>query len=95
MYKRQPLNCFIDIQAGAGGTEAQDWASMLLRMYIKYGERKGYSVDVLEESEGDVAGIKTATIKPVSYTHLDVYKRQKRLHPPRRRESQWLPPPRR
>ena len=58
-----PLNCFIDIQAGAGGTEAQDWASMLLRMYIKYGERKGYTVDVLEESEGDVAGIKTATIK--------------------------------
>ncbi len=58
-----PLNCFIDIQAGAGGTEAQDWASMLLRMYVKYGERKGYAVDVLEESEGDVAGIKTATIK--------------------------------
>ncbi len=54
-----PLNCFIDIQAGAGGTEAQDWASMLLRMYIKYGERKGYTVNVLEESEGDVAGIKT------------------------------------
>ena len=58
-----PLNCFIDIQAGAGGTEAQDWASMLLRMYVKYGERKGYGVDVLEESEGEVAGIKTATIK--------------------------------
>ena len=58
-----PLNCFIDIQAGAGGTEAQDWASMLLRMYVKYGERKGYGVEVLEESEGDVAGIKTATIK--------------------------------
>ena len=58
-----PLNCFIDIQAGAGGTEAQDWASMLLRMYVKYGERKGYAVDVMEESEGDVAGIKTATIK--------------------------------
>ena len=58
-----PLNCFVDIQAGAGGTEAQDWASMLLRMYVKYGERKGYTVDVLEESEGDVAGIKTATIK--------------------------------
>ena len=57
-----PLNCFLDIQAGAGGTEAQDWASMLLRMYVKYGERKGYSVEVLEESEGDVAGIKTATI---------------------------------
>jgi peptide chain release factor 2 len=58
-----PLNCFVDIQAGAGGTEAQDWAAMLLRMYVKYGERKGYSVDVLEESEGEVAGIKTATIK--------------------------------
>ena len=58
-----PLNCFVDIQAGAGGTEAQDWASMLLRMYVKYGERKGYAVDVMEESEGDVAGIKTATIK--------------------------------
>jgi peptide chain release factor 2 len=58
-----PLNCFLDIQAGAGGTEAQDWASMLLRMYIKYGERKGYSVEVLEESAGDVAGIKTATLK--------------------------------
>ena len=58
-----PLNCFLDIQSGAGGTEAQDWASMLLRMYVKYGERKGYNVEILEESEGDVAGIKTATIK--------------------------------
>ena len=58
-----PLNCFIDIQSGAGGTEAQDWASMLLRMYIKYGDRKGYTVDVMEVSDGDVAGIKTATIK--------------------------------
>ena len=58
-----PLNCFLDVQAGAGGTEAQDWAAMLLRMYVKYGERKGYEVAVLEESEGDVAGIKTATLK--------------------------------
>ncbi|MQY50223.1 peptide chain release factor 2 [Rhodocyclus tenuis] len=58
-----PLNCFLDVQAGAGGTEAQDWASMLLRMYVKYGERKGFAVEVLEESEGEVAGIKTATIK--------------------------------
>lgn len=58
-----PNNCFIDIQAGAGGTEAQDWASMLLRMYIRYAERKGFSVDVLEESEGDVAGISSATLK--------------------------------
>jgi len=58
-----PLNCFIDIQSGAGGTEAQDWASMLLRMYVKYGDRKGYTVDVMEVSDGDVAGIKTATVK--------------------------------
>lgn len=58
-----PLNCFVDIQAGAGGTEAQDWASMLLRQYLKYAERKGFKVEVLEESEGEVAGIKSATIK--------------------------------
>ncbi len=58
-----PLNCFIDIQAGAGGTEAQDWASMLLRQYLHYGERKDFKVEVLEESEGEVAGIKSATIK--------------------------------
>ena len=58
-----PNPCFIDIQAGSGGTEAQDWASMLLRMYIRYCERKGYQVEVLEESAGEVAGIKSATVK--------------------------------
>ena len=58
-----PNNCFVDIQAGAGGTEAQDWASMLLRMYLKYCERKGFKVEMLEESDGEVAGIKSATIK--------------------------------
>jgi len=58
-----PNNCFVDIQAGSGGTEAQDWASMLLRMYIKYCERKGFQVEVLEESEGDIAGIKSASLK--------------------------------
>ncbi|AHG63948.1 peptide chain release factor 2 [Advenella mimigardefordensis DPN7] len=58
-----PLNCFVDIQAGAGGTEAQDWASMLLRQYLKYCERKDFKTEVLEESDGDVAGIKSATIK--------------------------------
>lgn len=56
-------NCFIDIQAGAGGTEAQDWASMLLRQYLRYCERKGFKVEILEQSDGDVAGIKTATLK--------------------------------
>ncbi|NGM88243.1 peptide chain release factor 2 [Parapusillimonas sp. SGNA-6] len=58
-----PLNCFVDIQAGAGGTEAQDWASILLRQYLRYCERKDFKADVLEESHGEVAGIKSATIK--------------------------------
>ncbi|MFO1325583.1 MAG: peptide chain release factor 2 [Burkholderiales bacterium] len=58
-----PANCFIDIQAGSGGTEAQDWASMLMRMYLRYCERKGYRTEVLEESDGEVAGIKSASIK--------------------------------
>ena len=58
-----PLNCFIDIQAGAGGTEACDWAAMLLRQYLKYCERKGFKAEVMEETEGDVAGIRSATIK--------------------------------
>ncbi len=58
-----PNNCFLDIQAGAGGTEACDWASMLLRMYLKYAERKGFKAEVLEETEGDVAGIRSASIK--------------------------------
>ncbi len=58
-----PANCFIDIQAGSGGTEAQDWAGMLERMYVRYGERRGFKVEVLEESEGEVAGLKSATLK--------------------------------
>jgi peptide chain release factor 2 len=58
-----PSNCFIDIQAGAGGTEACDWASMLLRQYLKYAERKGFKTSMEDESAGDVAGIKSATIK--------------------------------
>jgi peptide chain release factor 2 len=62
----QPMdanNCFIEFQSGSGGTEAQDWAGMLLRMYLRYVERKGFKVEVLEESEGDIAGIKGASIK--------------------------------
>jgi peptide chain release factor 2 len=58
-----PNNCFIDIQSGAGGTEACDWASMLLRQYLRYCERKGFKTEILEQSDGDVAGIKSATIK--------------------------------
>ena len=58
-----PSNCFLDIQAGSGGTEAQDWAQMLERMYLRYCERKGFRVELLEESPGEVAGIKSAALK--------------------------------
>ena len=58
-----PNNCFLDIQAGSGGTEAQDWAAILERMYLRYAERKGLQAELLEESAGEVAGIKSATIK--------------------------------
>ena len=58
-----PGNCFIDIQAGAGGTEAMDWAQMLLRQYLRYCERKGFKAEVLEETAGDTAGIRSATLK--------------------------------
>jgi peptide chain release factor 2 len=56
-------NCFIDIQSGAGGTEAQDWASMLLRMYLHYCEKRGFQSELLEDSPGEVAGLKSATLK--------------------------------
>jgi peptide chain release factor 2 len=68
-----PSNCFLDIQAGSGGTEAQDWAQMLERMYLRYCERKGYRVELLEESPGEVAGIKSAALKvngEYAYGHL-------------------------
>ena len=56
-------NAFVDIQSGSGGTEAQDWAEMLLRMYTRWGEDQGYQIDLIEKSPGDVAGIKSATLK--------------------------------
>ncbi len=56
-------HAFLDIQAGSGGTEAQDWAEMLLRMYLRWGESNGFSTELIEVSPGDVAGIKSATIK--------------------------------
>jgi peptide chain release factor 2 len=58
-----PGNCFIDIQAGAGGTEACDWASMLLRQYLRYCERKGFKTEIEDETPGDTAGIKGASFK--------------------------------
>jgi len=72
-HPMDPNNCFVDIQSGSGGTEAQDWASMLLRMYLRYCERKGFSVEVLEQSDGEVAGIKGASLKvsgDYAYGHL-------------------------
>ncbi len=56
-------NAYLDIQAGSGGTEAQDWAEMLLRMYLRWGERKGFKTELIEVSPGEVAGIKSATVK--------------------------------
>ena len=58
-----PNNAFMDIQAGSGGTEAQDWANMLLRMYLRWGERRGFNTEIIEISDGEVAGIKSATVK--------------------------------
>jgi peptide chain release factor 2 len=66
-------NCFIDINSGSGGTEAQDWASMLFRMYLRYCERKGFNVEIMEETSGDIAGLKNASIKisgDYAYGHL-------------------------
>jgi len=63
--KHDAANAFVDVQAGSGGTEAQDWAEMLLRMYLKYCEAKGFSTEMLEASAGEVAGIKSATVRVV------------------------------
>ncbi len=56
-------NCYLDIQSGSGGTEAQDWASMILRMYLRWCESRGFKAEITEESAGEVAGLKSATIK--------------------------------
>ena len=56
-------DCYIDLQSGSGGTEAQDWTSMMLRMYLRWAEAKGFKTEVIEVSEGEVAGLKGATVK--------------------------------
>lgn len=58
-----PADCYLDIQSGSGGTEAQDWASMLMRMYLRWGDAKGFKPELYEVTDGDVAGIKGCTIK--------------------------------
>lgn len=58
-----PSDCYIDLQAGSGGTEAQDWTSMMLRMYLRWSDAKGFKSEVIEVSEGDVAGLKSATVR--------------------------------
>jgi peptide chain release factor 2 len=58
-----PNNAYLDIQAGSGGTEAQDWANILLRMYLRWGDQRGFKTELMEVSEGEVAGIKSATIR--------------------------------
>ena len=66
-------NAFMDIQSGSGGTEAQDWANMLLRMYLMWGDKHGFKTEILEISEGEVAGIKSATVRftgPYAYGYL-------------------------
>jgi peptide chain release factor 2 len=68
-----PENAFLDIQSGSGGTEAQDWAEMLLRMYLRWGERHGFATEIIEASPGEVAGVKSATVKfegPYAYGWL-------------------------
>ena len=61
--ERDSANAFLDVQAGSGGTEAQDWAEMLLRMYLRWGETRGFELQIVELSPGDVAGIKSATVQ--------------------------------
>lgn len=56
-------DCYIDLQAGSGGTEAQDWTNMMLRMYLRWAEAKGFKAEVIEVSEGEVAGLKSATVR--------------------------------
>jgi peptide chain release factor 2 len=66
-------NAFLDIQSGSGGTEAQDWANMILRMYLRWGESRGFKTELIEVSDGDVAGIKSATVRfegPYAYGWL-------------------------
>jgi len=73
-------NCFIEVHAGSGGTEAQDWAEMLMRMYVRWAEAHDYKLEYIEESEGDVAGIKSATIKVSGFNAYGWLKTESGVH---------------
>ena len=75
-----PNNCFVDINAGQGGTEAQDWVQMLLRMYTKYCDRKGFKCELLEESQGEVAGLKSASIKVIGPYAYGTFRTEGGIH---------------
>jgi peptide chain release factor 2 len=73
-------DCYLEIHAGAGGTEAQDWAEMLVRLYTRWAERKGYKVEYLEESAGDEAGIKSATLQVSGHNAYGWLKTESGVH---------------
>ena len=73
-------DCFVEIHPGAGGTESNDWAAMLLRMYVRWAQRRGYKVDVIEEQAGDEAGIKSATIQVKGHNAYGWLKTESGVH---------------
>jgi peptide chain release factor 2 len=75
-----PNNCFIDLNAGQGGTEAQDWVSMLLRMYLKYCDKKGFKTELLDESPGEVAGLKSASVKVIGQYAYGHFRTENGIH---------------
>ena len=74
------LDCYVEINAGAGGTEAQDWAEMLLRMYTRWAETRGYKTQIMEESEGEQAGIKSVTIQMTGHAAYGWMKTEMGVH---------------
>src|SRR3546814_1350517 len=73
-------DCYLEVHAGAGGTEAQDWAEMLLRMYTRWAERRGFKVEWLEESAGEEAGLKSATLKVSGHNAYGWLKTESGVH---------------
>ena len=73
-------NCFLEVHAGAGGTESQDWAAMLLRMYSRWAEKRGYKLEVMEENYGEEAGIKSTTIKIIGHNAYGWLKTENGVH---------------